>query len=128
MDTELRVQLSPVPTHITCLLVGSSAMAPIDFTGSLSKTGLKVVPPSSDFHTPPDAEPISKVTLPSGSWRPAMAAIRPDMVAEPMLRTPRPEMEALSKDCAEAGATASAAEASRIERSIFLIPPSASVS
>src|SRR5258707_416926 len=66
-DTELRVQLSPEPTHITCLLVGSSATAPIDWTGCLSNTGLKVVPPSSDFHTPPEAEPISRVTLPSAS-------------------------------------------------------------
>src|SRR5205823_14744154 len=111
----------PVPTHITSLFVGSSATAPIDFTGCLSKTGLKVVPPSSDFHTPPEAEPTSKVILPSFSCRPATAAMRPDMVAEPMLRTPRPETAALSKLCATAGvAMIMAADARRIERSILL--------
>src|SRR5690349_18229312 len=67
IETELRVQLSPVPTHITCGLVGSSATAPMDFTGCLSKTGLNVVPPSSDFHTPPEAEPTISVILPSFS-------------------------------------------------------------
>src|SRR5438045_5751025 len=122
-ETELRVQLSPVPTHITSLFVGSSATAPIDFTGCLSKTGLKLVPPSSDFHTPPEAEPTSRVTLPSFSCRPATAAMRPDMVAEPMLRTPSPEIAALSKLCAAAGAAMPrAADASRIERSILLAP------
>ena len=32
-------------------------MAPIDWTGCLSNTGLNVVPPSWDFQTPPDAAP-----------------------------------------------------------------------
>src|SRR6266704_2132549 len=31
--------------------------APIDCTGCRSKTGLNVVPPFTDFHTPPLAEP-----------------------------------------------------------------------
>ena len=57
MDTELRVQDSPVPTQITCAFFGSMAMAPIDCTGCRSKTGLKVVPPSWLFHTPPLAAP-----------------------------------------------------------------------
>jgi len=39
IDTLLRVQLSPVPTHTTFGCEGSSAIAPIDCTGSLSKTG-----------------------------------------------------------------------------------------
>jgi hypothetical protein len=53
----LRVQPSPVPTQTVRSFVGSIATAPIDCTGCLSKTGLKVVPPSSDFHTPPEAAP-----------------------------------------------------------------------
>ncbi len=57
IDTELRVQASPVPTQTVLGLEGSSAMAPMDCTGARSKTGLKVVPPSSDFHTPPEAAP-----------------------------------------------------------------------
>src|SRR6185437_5418316 len=100
-DTEFRVQLSPVPTHTTFGLVGSSAMAPMDCTGSRSNTGLNVVPPSSDFHTPPEAAPTNSVTLPSASCRPATAAIRPLIVAEPMLRMPRPEIVALSTACAD---------------------------
>ena len=32
-------------------------IAPIDWTGCLSKTGLKLVPPFTDFQTPPLAEP-----------------------------------------------------------------------
>src|SRR4051812_24067297 len=88
----------------------------MDFTGCLSKTGLKVVPPSSDFHTPPDAAPTINLTLPSFSCRPATAAMRPDMVADPMLRTPRPEMAALSGAgtfCAAAGLTRTAAAVAR---------------
>ena len=52
------------------------------------------MPPSADFHTPPDAAPTSSVVLPSASTRPAMAEIRPLMAAEPMLRAPSPEMVA----------------------------------
>src|ERR1700739_3685029 len=44
IDAELRVQLSPVPTQTTFGSDGSSAMAPIDCTPCLSKTGLNVVP------------------------------------------------------------------------------------
>ena len=57
IDTELRVQDSPVPTQTILGLEGSMLMAPIDCTASLSKTGLKVVPLSKDFHTPPLAAP-----------------------------------------------------------------------
>ena len=95
-DTELRVQLSPVPTQTTFGSEGSSAIAPMDWTGCLSKTGLNVVPPSSDFHTPPEAEPTNRVILPSGSARPATAAMRPLIAAEPMLRAPRPEIAPVS--------------------------------
>ena len=39
IETELRVQLSPVPTHRVSGSFGSSARAPIDCTGCLSKMG-----------------------------------------------------------------------------------------
>src|SRR4051812_14627950 len=91
MDTELRVQDSPVPTQITLGSVGSKARAPIDCTGFLSKIGLNVVPPSSDFQTPPEAAPTRTMVLPS--WlRAATAETRPLIAAEPMLRAPRPEI------------------------------------
>ena len=57
IETELRVQVSPVPTQTVFGFDGSIAIAPIDCTGCLSNTGLKVVPPSIDFQTPPLAAP-----------------------------------------------------------------------
>ena len=57
METELRVQPSPEPTQTVFGFEGSTATAPIDWTGCLSKIGLNVVPPSIDFHTPPLAAP-----------------------------------------------------------------------
>src|SRR6478736_9590369 len=105
-ETELRVHPSPVPTRTVLGLFGSSASAPIDCTDCLSNTGLNVVPPSSDFHTPPDAAPTNSVVRPSSSWRAAIAAIRPLIVAEPILRAPRPDTVAESNLIAgaEAGA------------------------
>ena len=64
IETELRVHASPVPTQIVFGFDGSIAIAPIDCTGCLSNTGLNVVPPSSDCHTPPDAAPTKSVVLP----------------------------------------------------------------
>src|SRR5882672_1486491 len=92
METELRVQASPVPAHTMLGRLGSIASAPIDWTGCLSKTGSKVVPPSRDLQTPPLAEPTKSSTLPSGVGRAATAAMRPLMAAEPMLRAPSPEI------------------------------------
>ncbi len=57
IETLLRVQDSPVPTQTTFGFFGSIVTAPIDCTGCLSKTGLKVVPPLTDFQTPPLAAP-----------------------------------------------------------------------
>jgi len=57
METELRVQVSPVPTQTVRGLRGSMATAPIDCTGCLSNTGTKRVPPSWLFQTPPLATP-----------------------------------------------------------------------
>src|SRR5215510_15908631 len=89
-ETEFRVQDSPVPTQTICGLFASIATAPMDCTDSLSNTGLKVVAPSIDFHTPPLAAPTKRVVRPP-SLRAAIAEIRPLMVAEPMFRAPRPD-------------------------------------
>src|SRR5215472_13588484 len=100
IDTEFLVQLSPVPAQTIFSLDGSIAIAPMDCTGCLSKTGLKVVPPSIDFQTPPLAAPTNTMVFPF-SFRPATAAMRPLIVAEPMFLTPRPLTAAESK-CAAA--------------------------
>src|SRR5437773_6288374 len=92
MDTLLRVHDSPVPTQTFFGFLGSSAIAPIDCTGCSSNTGRYRVPLSSDFQTPPLAAPMKSVILPEGSRIPAMAEMRPLIVAAPMLRAPRPEM------------------------------------
>src|SRR6266849_10808699 len=94
MEELLRVHDSPVPTQTFFAFFGSSAMAPIDCTGCSSNTGRYRVPPSSDFQTPPLAAPTKSVILPEGSLAPAMAEIRPLIVADPMLRAPRPEIVA----------------------------------
>src|SRR3954468_11535406 len=110
IDTELRIHDSPVPTHTVCGLLGSIAIAPIDCTGCLSNTGLTVVPPSCDFHTPPDAAPMYSRVLPP-TTRPATAAIRPLIVAEPMLRAPSPEItppSRIARSVGAGGATAAA--------------------
>src|SRR5438270_1052254 len=90
MDTLLRVQLSPVPAQTIFGLLGSLATAPIDCTSGLSKTGLNVLPPLIDFHTPPLAAPAKTVSRPF-SFTAATAAIRPLIVADPMLRAGSPE-------------------------------------
>src|SRR6266550_6260522 len=94
MYTLLRVHDSPVPTQTFFEFFGSAAIAPIDCTACSSNTGRYRVPLSSDFQTPPLAAPTNSVILPDGSRVPAMAEIRPLIVAEPMLRAPRPEMVA----------------------------------
>src|SRR5881398_2497871 len=92
METVLRVHDSPVPTHTFFEFLGSRVIAPIDCTGCSSKIGRYRVPPSSDFQTPPLAEPTNSVILPDCSWTPAMHEIRPLIAADPMLRAPSPEM------------------------------------
>src|SRR5215469_6865693 len=91
METLFRVQASPVPTQTIFGFCGSTEMAPMDCTVCLSKTGLNVVPPFTDFQTPPLAAPIYTVSRPF-SLTAVRAATRPLMVAEPMLRAPSPEM------------------------------------
>src|SRR5919109_63578 len=95
-DTLLRVQLSPVPAHITFGFVGSIATAPIDCTACVSNTGLNVVPLSTDFQTPPLADPTITVSRPLSS-NAVTAATRPLISAEPMLRMGRPEIVPASK-------------------------------
>src|SRR5215471_3807706 len=90
-ETLLRVHDSPVPTHTTFGFFESIAIAPIDCTGCLSNTGRNVVPPFTDFQTPPLAAPTYTVSR-SFSWIAAIAAMRPLIAAAPMLRAPRPEM------------------------------------
>src|SRR5215475_6296707 len=92
-DTLLRNQPSPVPTQTIFEFDGSMATAPMDCTSSRSNTGLYVVPPFTDFHTPPLAEPTKTVMRPLSSTA-SIAAIRPLMAAEPMLRAGNPEMVA----------------------------------
>ena len=71
-----------------------------------SKTGLKVVPPLTDFHTPPLAAPAKTVMRPFSSTA-STAAMRPLIVAEPILRAGKPDTVAASNRydaCAEAKA------------------------
>src|SRR3984957_2973984 len=95
METLLRIQLSPVPTQMILGLCASIVTAPMDCTSGLLNTGLKVVPPLTDFQTPPLAAPANTVRRPL-SLTAAMAATRPLMVAEPMLRAGKPEIVAAS--------------------------------
>src|SRR5881392_3722292 len=103
-ETLLRVQASPVPTQIVLGDCGSTVIAPMDSTGSLSNTGLNVVPPLVDFQTPPLAAPTYTVSRPF-SLTAAIAATRPLIAAEPMFRAPRPEMvsESTLTSCASTG-------------------------
>ena len=68
-------QASPVPAHTIEGLDGATASAPIACTFMLSKTGRKVAPLSTDFHTPPDAAPRYQTRASPGT--PVMAEIRP---------------------------------------------------
>src|SRR5215471_18470064 len=95
METLFLTHDSPVPTQITLEFVGSIVTAPIDCALVLSNTGLKVVPPFTDFHTPPLAAPAKTVSRP-WSCTASTAAIRPLMTADPILRAGRPEIVAES--------------------------------
>src|SRR5690242_3902626 len=112
IETELRVHASPVPTQMLLGFEGSIAIEPIDCTGCLSNTGLNVMPPSLDFHTPPEAAPTNTVVLPP-SLIAAIAAMRPLMAAEPMLRAPRPEIVALSTTAGVLGGGATTGSGAR---------------
>src|SRR3954470_9534433 len=53
----LRVYGSPVPAYTTFGSLGATAMDPTDCTGCASKSDVQWMPPSVDFHSPPDAAP-----------------------------------------------------------------------
>src|SRR5580704_10426996 len=95
IETLLRVHDSPVPTQIVFGACGSIAIAPIDCDVCLSNTGLNVVPPFTDFQTPPLAAPMYTVKRPS-SFTAVSADTRPLIAAEPILRAPSPEIESES--------------------------------
>src|SRR3954468_8667872 len=122
IDTLLRIHDSPVPTQTTLGFLGSIVTAPIDCTGCLSNTGLNVVPPFTDFHTPPLAEPTYMVSR-APSCTAASAAIRPLIAAEPMLRAPRPEIVSESTFTAGACVWVCACVSRRIRKS-FMDEPS----
>src|SRR5438132_13844358 len=89
-ETLLRTQDSPVPTQTISGFEESIATAPIDCTSWRSKTGLKVVPPFTDFQTPPLAEPTNIVSRPLLTTA-SNAAVRPLIVAEPLLHDVGPK-------------------------------------
>src|SRR5271167_3957330 len=91
METLFRTQLSPVPAHTTLGFEGSTVTAPMDCTSGVSKTGLKLVPPFTDFQTPPLADPTKTVSRPF-SLTAVTAEMRPLIVADPMLRAGKPEI------------------------------------
>src|ERR1700686_623881 len=95
IETLFLVHASPEPTQTILEFEGSMATDPIDCTDWRSNTGLKVVPPFTDFQTPPLAAPTNTVRRPF-SLTAATAATRPLMVAEPMLRAGNPEIVAAS--------------------------------
>src|SRR6516165_1164731 len=77
METLLRTHDSPVPTQTVFEFEGSIATAPMDCTSSRSKTGLKVVPPFTDFQTPPLAAPTKTVIRPLSSMASSAAMLAP---------------------------------------------------
>src|SRR5258708_25984549 len=96
IETLFRIQLSPLPAHTILVFVGSTANAPIDCADGWSKTERKLLPPFTDFHTPPLAAPAKTVRRPL-SVKAVTAATRPLMVAEPMLRAGSPGLVPASK-------------------------------
>jgi len=57
MSMSRTAQASPVPAQTMFGLLCATASAPMACDVSLSKVGFHVVPPSLDFHTPPEAAP-----------------------------------------------------------------------
>src|SRR5437899_13084916 len=79
---------SPVPTQTVSGFFGSSAMAPIEYEPSRSKTGVHVVPSFTVFQTPPDAEATKKHEGLFAST--ANPLTRPEVHARPSERKLRP--------------------------------------
>ena len=57
MSMSRTAHASPVPAQTMFGLLCETASAPIACDVWSSKVGFQVVPPSVDFHTPPDAAP-----------------------------------------------------------------------
>src|SRR5689334_9305916 len=114
METLFRTQLSPVPVHTILGFVGSIATAPMDCASVLSKTGLNVVPPLTDFQTPPLAEPTKTVSCPF-ALAAVTAEMRPLMVADPMFRAGRPEIAPASNRGTVAASAAEAEQKTKVE-------------
>src|SRR5258708_28646871 len=94
-ETLFRVHASPLPTQTVFGFEGSIVTAPIDCTSSRSNTGLNDVPPLTDFQTPPLAAATKTVIRPSCSTA-STAAMRPLIIAEPILRAGSPDTVAAS--------------------------------
>src|ERR1700736_4720032 len=133
IDALLRVQASPAPAQIVFGACGSMATAPMDWAASLSKMGLNVVPPFTDFHTPPLAAPTYTVSRPS-SLTAVTAAIRPLIAADPIFRAPNPEIVSESNTTSWAASPAgkiqstpkiTAAEQNAFQLRIFIFPQTA---
>ena len=78
---------SPVPTQTTFGLFGSTSTDPIEYDVWSSKIGSKVVPSFVIFQTLPDPTATYQM-LSSSGWN-SMSAIRPPLMAGPMLRSSR---------------------------------------
>src|SRR5690348_17701678 len=94
----LREFCSPVPAQTCIVSEGAMARAPIETTGSSSKTGRKVVPALVVFQIPPPAAATKKVL--DGLGMPTMSATRPSKFAGPTVRQRKPARVRESMDCA----------------------------
>src|SRR5215471_11575388 len=116
IDTLFLIQLSPEPAQTILGFVGSIATAPIDCTFCWSNTGLNVVP-STDFHTPPLADPMMTVSRPLSSDA-VTAATRPLIRADPMLRAGSPEIVPASNRAPVVGGWLGACASGAADRSV----------
>src|SRR5580700_762771 len=119
-ETLLRTHDSPVPTQITFGFVGSMVTAPIDCTSGLSNTEVKVVPPFTDFQTPPLAAPANTVRRP-WSCTASNAAKRPLMTAEPIFRAGKPETDAESNFIGACATALTATTANKNQRQQLIV-------
>src|SRR5262245_5510545 len=83
-DTLRWLLFSPVPTQTVSGFFGSSAIAPIEYEASRSKTDVQVIPSFTVFQTPPEADATKKWEGLFGSTANPMT--RPDVNAGPSER------------------------------------------
>jgi hypothetical protein len=67
------MKVSPVPAHTSLGAVGANVSEPMDWASMSSKVGRQLAPPSSVFHTPPEAAPTHQVSGSPGMLSAAMA-------------------------------------------------------